>query len=39
VLLLDEIHAVDHGLVVDSGETRDDLHEEVQLRVSTFVVV
>ena len=39
VLLVDEIDVVEHGLVVDRGQSRDDLHEEVEMRVGLLVVV
>ena len=39
VLLVDEIDVVEHGLVVDRGQSRDDLHEEVEMGVGLLVVV
>lgn len=27
IFVVNEIDVVDHGLVIDGGETRDDLHE------------
>jgi hypothetical protein len=38
VFFLDEFDAVEHGLVVDSGESRDDLEEEVVFWVVAGVV-
>ena len=39
VLLVDEIDVVEHGLVVDRGQSCDDLHEEVEMGVGLLVVV
>jgi hypothetical protein len=38
VLLLDEVDAVEHALVVDGGEAGDDLQEQVVVRVAAGVV-
>lgn len=38
VLLLDELDAAEHGLVVDGGQSGDDLHEQRVLRVGPVIV-
>ena len=38
-LLLDIIDAVEHDLVVDRGQSRDDLHEQVQLGIGPLIIV
>lgn len=38
-LLLDIIDAVEHDLVVDRGQSGDDLHEQVQLGIGPLIIV
>lgn len=38
VFVVDQVDVVEHGLVVDRGKAGDDLHEQVEMRVSLGIV-
>lgn len=38
VLLLDELNAAEHGLIIDGGQSGDDLHEQGMLGICAMIV-
>ena len=38
VLLLDELNAAEHGLIIDGGQSGDDLHEQGMLWIRAMIV-
>lgn len=38
VLLLDELNAAEHGLIIDGGQSGDDLHEQGMLGIRAMIV-